>query len=458
MLHIPPRAFGAFVPVRHWTKSPDADFKRSIIYASTTNNFTTATEVGRTAGTRFVHSGLANSETWFYWITNEDRSGNESAKFPTSNTAGVTASSVLIASGGLGSGSVTTAKIAPLAVTSAEVAPLAILPSKRFPQDPTNYLNDPEMLELGNFSASGGGATLSQVINNTKGGSKYMLCATGVTAGTVTIATAIDIPVEDTEKYRVRCYMGQQITPVSPAYPFATYFGFGIYVDFYDTDASGNPNTLLGSQTICTPIFGFTPEEFGFYETEGNVSPIAGAQVARLRFTGLKKASLVDQVSTLYISSPSMRRKVRENEYEAKSIVGYDMVVDSTVDTALITDNAISELFSSVTNSSQGCAAGTTQTVEAVVVTSLAGDQYIEFTGELQNVSGGGRTMDVTLETASGTVLRTWPNVQLTDGGLQTFPWTEPPVGTSTTYRLRVKMMTAGSVNRTRLQAIVRRR
>jgi hypothetical protein len=664
-----------------WTKSPDADFKRTIIYASTTNNFTTpgAQEVGRTAGTRFVHSGLANSETWYYWITHEDRSGNESAKYPTSNTAGVTASSVAIAAAGLdqrppnipanptlvsytgdvdnddtidtgltititapgvdsthqeatsysvqlwrcatiggtyvyhktyktddlsfdvevpqkyfykarikatsfngisatystltagstgvqplqylgsiptptsftavavGNGArldwaqatfasykdtvitatysgggpdtfttksnhfndtksravglvvtyqiqhrdtqnrvgtnatgiavtyrqvntaelapaaVTTAKIAPQAVTSVEVAPLAILPSKRFPQDPTNYVNDCELLELGNFSISGGGAALTQIINNTKGGSKYMLVGTGTTAGTITIATAVDIPVEDTETYWVRCLMGQQITPVSPAYPAGVEFGFGIYADFYDTDASGNPNTLLASVTIKAPHWGDVPNVFGYFLTEGVAVPPAGSQVARLRFTGLKRASLVDQISTLYISSPAMRRRPRNNEYGEGSIVGFQDIADLTVLGFQIGHEHVNKRWASFTAGNQTCGAGVDKLLESVPVTHLSGldPDSIEFLIELHNVSGSAKTMDIFLyegTNISGTLLKSWPNLLMSDNNYQPLVHTLDFPNPSATYRLYANFVSGGTVNRTWLQCFARNR
>jgi hypothetical protein len=77
-----------------WTKCPDKDFKRTLIFSSTSNDFTTATETGRTAGTRFIDDNLANATTYYYWIIHEDRSDNQSAKYPSSNTAGVNATTV----------------------------------------------------------------------------------------------------------------------------------------------------------------------------------------------------------------------------------------------------------------------------------------------------------------------------------------------------------------------------
>lgn len=80
-----------------WTKSPDKDYAETIIYRSTTNDFTTATEVGRKTGNRHVDDDLANATTYYYWIVHVDRSANPSAKHPTSNTAGVSATTRRVA-------------------------------------------------------------------------------------------------------------------------------------------------------------------------------------------------------------------------------------------------------------------------------------------------------------------------------------------------------------------------
>jgi len=82
-----------------WNKSPDADFLRAIVYRSTTNNFTTASEVRRASATGVIDDDLANDTTYYYWVTFEDRSENESSKFPTSNTGGRSATTVYITGG-----------------------------------------------------------------------------------------------------------------------------------------------------------------------------------------------------------------------------------------------------------------------------------------------------------------------------------------------------------------------
>jgi hypothetical protein len=68
---------------------PDDDFRRWNVYYSKTNDFTTANKTQHGRSRRFPLDDLDNHETYYAWITAEDTSGNESAKFPSSNTAGV---------------------------------------------------------------------------------------------------------------------------------------------------------------------------------------------------------------------------------------------------------------------------------------------------------------------------------------------------------------------------------
>lgn len=70
---------------------PDKDFRRWNVYYSKTNNFGTATKSEHSRSRRFVVDDLDNGDTYYFWLTAEDTSGNESAKFPSSNTAGVSA-------------------------------------------------------------------------------------------------------------------------------------------------------------------------------------------------------------------------------------------------------------------------------------------------------------------------------------------------------------------------------
>lgn len=73
---------------------PDADFKRWIVYFSKTNDFTTGTKSKHSKSNRIVVDDLDNKETYYFWVTAEDTSGNESAKFPAGNTNGTPATTV----------------------------------------------------------------------------------------------------------------------------------------------------------------------------------------------------------------------------------------------------------------------------------------------------------------------------------------------------------------------------
>lgn len=70
-------------------KHPDDDFRRWNVYYSKTNDFTTANKTQHGRSRRFPLDDLDNHETYYAWITAEDTSGNESAKYPSSNTDGV---------------------------------------------------------------------------------------------------------------------------------------------------------------------------------------------------------------------------------------------------------------------------------------------------------------------------------------------------------------------------------
>ena len=70
-------------------KHPDDDFRRWNVYYSKTNDFTTANKTQHGRSRRFPLDDLDNHEAYYAWITAEDTSGNESAKYPSSNTDGV---------------------------------------------------------------------------------------------------------------------------------------------------------------------------------------------------------------------------------------------------------------------------------------------------------------------------------------------------------------------------------
>lgn len=75
---------------------PDDDFRRWCVYYSKTNNFAAATKSEHSRSRRFVIDDLDNGEDYYFWITAEDTSSNESAKYPTSNTGGVNAKTAKI--------------------------------------------------------------------------------------------------------------------------------------------------------------------------------------------------------------------------------------------------------------------------------------------------------------------------------------------------------------------------
>lgn len=82
-----------------WTNPTDKDFAAVQVWEASTNNFASATKVATVSNTIWARDGLAANVTRFYWLTAIDRTGNVSAKFPVSNTAGVSATTVALASG-----------------------------------------------------------------------------------------------------------------------------------------------------------------------------------------------------------------------------------------------------------------------------------------------------------------------------------------------------------------------
>lgn len=82
-----------------WTNPTDKDFAGVQVWEASTNNFASATRVATVSNTIWSRDGLAANVTRFYWLTAVDRTGNVSAKFPVSNTAGVSATTVALGSG-----------------------------------------------------------------------------------------------------------------------------------------------------------------------------------------------------------------------------------------------------------------------------------------------------------------------------------------------------------------------
>jgi hypothetical protein len=89
------------------TRGPaNKDFKRFNIYEASVNNFTSASLLDDTAASRFVHDDLPNGVDRWHWATTVDKSDNESAKYPASNTGGVKGSTIRLLSDDLAAGAV----------------------------------------------------------------------------------------------------------------------------------------------------------------------------------------------------------------------------------------------------------------------------------------------------------------------------------------------------------------
>lgn len=67
-------------PTANTDGSPLTDFLHYNIYRNTVNDFETATLLASSAGTTYVDAGLGYEETYYYWVTTVDLSGNESAE------------------------------------------------------------------------------------------------------------------------------------------------------------------------------------------------------------------------------------------------------------------------------------------------------------------------------------------------------------------------------------------
>ncbi len=66
-------------PTTNTDGSPFADFAQYNIYRSLSNNFATATVVGSSQALAFTSGGLDDNTTYYFWVTAQDYSGNESA-------------------------------------------------------------------------------------------------------------------------------------------------------------------------------------------------------------------------------------------------------------------------------------------------------------------------------------------------------------------------------------------
>jgi len=62
-----------------WTNPSDSDLREIEVYSNSSNTFVGATLIGKVSGTEFVHTGLSESETVYYFLKAVDYSGNKSA-------------------------------------------------------------------------------------------------------------------------------------------------------------------------------------------------------------------------------------------------------------------------------------------------------------------------------------------------------------------------------------------
>ena len=99
--------------VAKWTACADKDYKETILYASLTNDFATATERVRVSGTTVTYYNLPLNTTYYAWLKHVDFSGNLSAASSAvsfTTTAGITTSQIA-------DGAITTPKITDNAAT-----------------------------------------------------------------------------------------------------------------------------------------------------------------------------------------------------------------------------------------------------------------------------------------------------------------------------------------------------
>lgn len=99
--------------VAKWTACADKDYKETILYASLTNNFATATEQVRVSGTTVTYYNLPLNTTYYVWLKHVDFSGNlsaASAAVSFTTTSGITTSQIA-------NGAITTPKLTDNAAT-----------------------------------------------------------------------------------------------------------------------------------------------------------------------------------------------------------------------------------------------------------------------------------------------------------------------------------------------------
>lgn len=90
-------ALGGFDIV--WSASGEVDYRHSLLYEATSNNFAAATVVATVAGNRAARAGLGAPVSRWYWVRHVDTSGNESARHPAGS--GITATTLAPEGGGV---------------------------------------------------------------------------------------------------------------------------------------------------------------------------------------------------------------------------------------------------------------------------------------------------------------------------------------------------------------------
>ncbi|EFZ4634054.1 host specificity protein J, partial [Shigella sonnei] len=61
--------------ILNWVNPDSVDLDHINVYASQTNNLDTAKLIAESASTTFTHSGLGDSETWYYWVRSANKRG-----------------------------------------------------------------------------------------------------------------------------------------------------------------------------------------------------------------------------------------------------------------------------------------------------------------------------------------------------------------------------------------------
>jgi len=113
-----PQALGGykFIELR-WINPVVSDLSHVNIYVNTTNNSGTATLLGKSTGTFFIHGDLSVNTTRYYWLKAVDFSGNESTSF----SAGVSATTNSVPAAEV-SGQLSSTQIADGAISIAKFA------------------------------------------------------------------------------------------------------------------------------------------------------------------------------------------------------------------------------------------------------------------------------------------------------------------------------------------------